>query len=146
MQSQYLISYMNYEVRSGTDMWPCFNSKSHWCKGTTIICSTEDICLKSQINLLKVKTCITINSCYYLDLYGSSFSPSIYTFGLHSNVVSTLVSWSQYWPFHALPWKMAKNTFKILRCGHRKKIFEICLTILQHYTWSLKSLGKQETY
>lgn len=30
------------------------------------ICITEDICLKSQINLLKVKTCITINSCYYL--------------------------------------------------------------------------------
>ena len=27
---------------------------------------------------------------------------------------------------------MVKHTFKILRCSHRK-IFKVCLTILQHY-------------
>ena len=34
-----------------------------------------------------------------------------------------------------LSWiKMAKYTFKILRCSHRK-IFKVCLAILQHYAW-----------
>ena len=29
---------------------------------------------------------------------------------------------------------MAKHTLKILRCSHRK-IFKVCLAILQHYAW-----------
>ena len=29
---------------------------------------------------------------------------------------------------------MAQHTFKILRCEHRK-IFKVCLAILQHYAW-----------
>ena len=33
--------------------------------------------------------------------------------------------------FHA-QCKMAKHTLKILRCEHRK-IFKVCLAILQHY-------------
>ena len=29
---------------------------------------------------------------------------------------------------------MAKHTLKILQCSHRK-IFKVCLAILQHYVW-----------
>ena len=38
------------------------------------------------------------------------------------------------WFFYVSCCRMAKYTLKISRCSHRK-IFKVCLTILQHYAW-----------
>ena len=43
-----------------------------------------------------------------------------------------LILFTLFLPFPAKCCKMAKHTLKIVRCEHRK-IFKVCLTILQHY-------------
>ena len=42
-------------------------------------------------------------------------------------------------PFNAQSWKMARHTFKILRCSHCMYPYRcnvhICISIFQHYVW-----------